>query len=103
MATTYVADAGQVRRFFKYEVKFVSLPNIILDRPVVPEVLLAAPDAPKLIETIRRVLDGQGVAAAQVAAFAELRALMEKGAPEAPLQSAAERVLAHAGNTTPGR
>ncbi|MGN6100113.1 MAG: lipid-A-disaccharide synthase [Devosia sp.] len=103
MATTYVADAGQVRRFFKYEVKFVSLPNIILDRPVVPEVLLAAPDAPKLIETIRRVLDGPGVAEAQVAAFAELRTLMEKGAPEAPLQSAADRVLARAASTTPGR
>jgi len=93
MATTYVADAGQVKRFFKYEVKFVSLPNIILDRPVVPEVLLAEPDPEKLLAAVLPVLDNPTVAEAQLAAFAEIRALMETGAPEAPLVDPVDRLL----------
>jgi lipid-A-disaccharide synthase len=93
MATTYVADSGQVARFFKYGVKFVALPNIILDRPVVPEVLLDRPDPDRLAATILEVLDGRGVAAAQLAAFGEIRALMEKGAPDAPLVDPVERIL----------
>ena len=97
MATTYVADAGQVKRFFKYEVKFVSLPNIILDRPVVPELLLARPDPEGLLRTVTTVLDNAGVAEGQIAAFRELRALMESGAPGAPVVDAADRVLAMAG------
>jgi len=94
MATTYVGDPGQVRRFLKYEVKFVSLPNIILDRAVVPEVLLSAPDPDRLTAALLGVIDQPSAAAAQHAAFAEIRALMEKGAPEAPLVDPADRILA---------
>jgi len=94
MATTYIGDAGQAKRFIKYEVKFASLPNIVLDRAVVPELLLSEPDPVRLEETVRSVLDGQGVADGQLAAFAELRALMEKGAPDAPLTDPVEQVLA---------
>jgi len=93
MATTYIGDTGQARRFVKYQVKFASLPNIVLDRAVVPELLLSEPDAGRLEETVRRVLDGEGVAEAQLAAFADLRTLMEKGAPEAPLTDPVGRVL----------
>lgn len=94
MATTYIGDLGQIKRFLKYEVKFAALPNIVLDRAIVPELLLHEADAARLEETVRRVLDGEGVADAQLAAFAELRALMEKGAPEAPLTDPVERVFA---------
>jgi len=94
MATTYIGDLGQIKRFLKYEVKFASLPNIVLDRAVVPELLLHEADAARLEETVRRVLDEPGVAEGQLAAFAELRALMEEGAPEAPLTDPVERVFA---------
>lgn len=94
MVTTYVGDAGQARRFLKYRVKFVSLPNIVLDRPVVPELLLTAPDADRLEAALRGVLDDPAAGAAQLAAFAELRALMQNGAPEAPRTDPADRLLA---------
>ena len=39
MVTTYLGDRGQAKRFARYKVKFVALPNVILDRALVPEVL----------------------------------------------------------------
>ena len=91
---TYVADTGQTRRFIKYGVKFVTLPNIILGRPVIPELLFTtapqqgftAPDATRLAAAVAELLDTDGALARQAAAFAEMRGLMEKGAPEAPLR-----------------
>ena len=93
MVATYVADAGQAKRFLRYKVKFVTLPNIVLDRALVPELLFTEPDAPRVIAALRELLDGPGVAAAQLTGFAEIRSLMTKGAPEAPLVDPAERVL----------
>jgi lipid-A-disaccharide synthase len=92
MVTTYVADKGQARRWLKYRTKWASLPNAILDRRVVPEVLGIErnPDA-IAAELTRLVADG---GAGQLAGFAELRSLMEMGAPDAPLCDPASRVLA---------
>jgi lipid-A-disaccharide synthase len=94
MVATYIGDAGQARRFIKYKVKFVSLPNIVLDRPVVPELLLTAPDADGLESALRSLLDDPTAQGAQRSAFAELRALMQSGAPEAPRNDPVDRVLA---------
>lgn len=93
MATTYVADKGQAKRWVQYQVKFASLPNAILERQLVPEVLQVAPDAEVLVSEIRLLLNNPEVAANQVTGFAEIRALMESGAPEAPRVDPAERVL----------
>lgn len=91
---TYVGDKGQIERWIKYEARFAALPNIILGREVMPEVLYAPPvDPQRLVDAVRAILE-PAVAEAQVAAFAEMRTLMEKGAPEAPLVDAAERVRA---------
>jgi lipid-A-disaccharide synthase len=94
MAVTYVADAGQAQRFVKYKVKFVALPNIVLDREVVPELLFTQPEPERLAAAMRQLLDERLVAERQLTGFAEIRALMEKGAPEAPLEAPAGRVLA---------
>jgi lipid-A-disaccharide synthase len=93
MVTTYVADAGQAKRFARYKVKFAALPNIVLDREVVPELLFTTPDAAKLAAATLILLDDRDVAGAQLAAFRELRALMEQGAPGAPRADPAETVL----------
>lgn len=93
MVTTYVADKGQAKRWVQYKVKFASLPNAILGRPLVPEVLQVEPDAAVLVAAIRRLLDDQAAAQEQVAGFRDIRELMEKGAPEAPRVDPAERVL----------
>ena len=95
MVTTYVADAGQAKRFARYKVQYVALPNIILDAPVVPEILFSdPPEAARLVEAVRDLLDRPTADATQLAAFSRLRCLMETGAPEAPAEDPAERLLA---------
>lgn len=93
--STYVADAGQAKRFARYKVKFVALPNIILDQPVVPEMLFSAPAEPgRLVGAVRDLLDRPAAGEAQYTAFRQLRSLMEAGAPEAPIEDAAQRLVA---------
>jgi lipid-A-disaccharide synthase len=93
MVTTYVADKGQAKRWFKYKVKFASLPNIILDQALVPEILQLEPDPDALVAAAKALLDGSEAADAQVAGFATIRRLMEAGTPEDPRVDPAERVL----------
>jgi lipid-A-disaccharide synthase len=94
MIATYVGDRVQAERFLKYKVKFVVLPNIVLDRLVVPELLFPRPEPNILADAVRNLLDDRRKAEAQLAGFAELRAQMETGLPDAPLTDPAERVLA---------
>jgi lipid-A-disaccharide synthase len=95
MVTTYVADKGQAKRWVKYRVQFASLPNAILGRNLVPEMLFTEPNPSRLESALRALLDDEAAATAQLQAFREIRALMEKGTPEAPLADPAERVLHH--------
>ncbi|MBN9333250.1 lipid-A-disaccharide synthase [Devosia sp.] len=93
MVTTYVADKGQAKRWFKYKVKFASLPNIILGQALVPEILQLEPDPDALVAAAKALLDGSEAADAQVAGFATISRLMEAGTPEDPRVDPAERVL----------
>jgi lipid-A-disaccharide synthase len=96
MVVTYVGDRGQAKRYAKLEKPpMVALPNIIAGGEVVPELLFPAQiDLGRVAPALRRLLDDLAVIAAQRRAFRDIRALMQKGAPEAPLVDAAERVLA---------
>lgn len=102
MATTYVADKGQAKRWLKYKVKYASLPNAILDRALVPEVLQLEPDPDALVAAVTRLLDDAGATAEQTAGFAEIRTLMEQGAPGEPRVDPAERVLRYWGGVSRG-
>jgi lipid-A-disaccharide synthase len=94
MVTAYVADRGQAERFRRYGVRFAALPNIVAGRAVVPEHLSVVPDAESVAADLAGLVASPERLAAQRAAFAESRALMEKGAQEAPLSDPAEAVLA---------
>ena len=97
MVVTYVADAQQAKRHAEIGRPVqIALPNIILGREVVPELQFVDPKAERSLVPLAALLDDPAAVAAQVAAFHELRVLMQKGAPEAPLVDPAERVLAHA-------
>ena len=74
----------------------LALPSIILGRNVVPELQLRSDEGPLDLSALRGLLDDPTAIAAQLSAFAGVRALMQKGAPEAPLADVADRVLAHA-------
>lgn len=95
MVITYVGDRGQAKRWLKYKPRFVGLPNILYGSELVPEILSLAPEPERVLDVVERLLDEPGAAEAQRAGLARIRAGMEKGAPEAPLQDAASRVLAH--------
>jgi lipid-A-disaccharide synthase len=93
MVTTYVADKGQAKRWFKYKVKFASLPNAILDQALVPEVLQLEPDPAVLVREVRTLLDDRGAAAVQIDGFSRIRNLMENGEEGEPRIDPAEQIL----------
>lgn len=95
MVTTYVADKGQAKRWLKYQVKYASLPNAILDETLVPEVLQLEPDIEVLVGAIRALLDEPTAMAKQLDGFVRIRRLMEAGAAGEPRVDPAERVLRH--------
>ncbi len=95
MAATYVAERAQMRRVQKYGARFITLPNILYGDEVVPEIVGLRRQPEQLIAEIRRLLDEPQEMERQRSAFRRIRAGMEKGAPEAPLTDAAQRVLAH--------
>ena len=94
MVVTYLADRGQARRYRAAgRTQPIALPNILLGRELVPELrFLEVPDQSALRRAVTGLLGSAKARAAQVQGFAELRALMEKGAPEAPLEDAAKLV-----------
>lgn len=90
---TYLAEGAQVRLYKKALKKTIGLPNILAGDEVVPEILFAHRAEPeRAVAAIKALLDSQSERDAQRAAFAQIRTVMEKGAPEAPLQDPAERV-----------
>ena len=95
MVVTYVGDRGQERRWRKYKGRFASLPNILVGDDLVPEVLGLQPQPDAVISDLEHLLNNPSVIERQRAGFARIRAGMEKGAPDAPLEDAADRVLAH--------
>lgn len=98
MVVTYVGDRGQARRYARLETPpMVGLPNIVAGREVVPELLFPGEvDVARVGPALHALLDDPAAIAAQLGAFRDIRALMQQGAPEAPLVDPAERVLAHA-------
>lgn len=101
MVVTYVADAQQAKRYRALGRRVqIALPNILLGREEIPE-LQFAPDDVRSLEPLAALLDNPEIVAAQVQAFHHIRALMQKGAPEAPLVDPAERVLAHTDQRPP--
>lgn len=97
IVATYVGDRGQAKRYAKLDTPpMVALPNVIAGRYVVPELLFPSEvDLAVVGPTLRGLLDEPGAITEQLEGFREIRALMQKGAPEAPLVDPAERVLAH--------
>jgi lipid-A-disaccharide synthase len=92
MVTTYVADRGQLRAARKYQVRFAALPNIVLGAELVPEIIGPARRTGDVIAATTLLLDEADNRRLQRDGFARIRALMEKGTPEAPRVDAAEIV-----------
>lgn len=92
---TYVMDAHQARGFEKLDRPRISLPNIILGRTAVPELVQSKGDAAAMAGAVLDLLDNKKARLGQIAAFGELAVLMERGTDQFPRQDPADRVLAH--------
>lgn len=95
MVVTYVLDPHQARIYDKHGRPPVSLPNIILRRSAVPELVQNAPDAGAMIAEVTALLDNKKARQDQIEAFGELSMLMETGEARFPRRDPADRVLAH--------
>jgi lipid-A-disaccharide synthase len=95
MVVTCVLDPHQARIYNKHGRPPVSLPNIILHRPAVPELVQDAPDAAAMEAAVRVLLDNKKARQDQIVAFGELSSLMDTGEAGFPRQDPADRVLAH--------
>lgn len=94
MLVAYVMDGFQAKKFNDFGRPRVSLPNIILDADLLPELIMAQPDETAVIAEAGRLLDDTSARVDQLAAFEKLRQLMDMGALGYPRQDPAERVLA---------
>lgn len=95
MAVSYVMDGPQRSIYARLGRPAVSLPNIILGREAVPELVQDLPDAAALGDVVRNLLDNKKARQQQIVCFGELSQLMETGEAEFPRQDPADRVLAH--------
>lgn len=95
MVVMYLMDAPQARVYRQIGSPAISLPNIVLGRAAVPELVMAAPDQATINAQARSLLDDRAARQDQIAAFGELADLMENGEAEFPRQDPADRVLAH--------
>jgi len=94
MVATYVAEQAQARLYLKYKARFITLPNILVGEEVVAEVKGLKPEPERVVEEMLALLDDSKRIGEQLAAFARIRAGMQKGAPDAPLENASDRVFA---------
>lgn len=95
MVVSYVMDSPQARIYARLGSPAVSLPNIVLGRAAVPELVQSVPDAAAVLAELRPLLDSKKARQAQIGAFGELSNLMETGEDRFPRQDPADRVLAH--------
>jgi lipid-A-disaccharide synthase len=95
MVITYVMDAHQARAFERLGRPLVGLPNIVLGRPVAPEIISGQPQVDQVTSAALDLAANKKARLNQRVAFGELVEMMETGVPEAPRQDPAERVLAH--------
>ena len=95
MVVSYVMDSHQAPAYERYGRPVVSLPNIILGRPIVPEFVQASADATALGTALRGLLDDKKARQSQIEAFGELVALMEAGEAGFPRQDPADRILSY--------
>ncbi len=101
MVVIYAMDSHQSRIFERLGKPPVSLPNIILGRPVLPE-LVAAPLTPSSVEAAAlALLTNKKARHDQLAAFGELVEMMEAGQPPHGRQDPADRILALWANQRP--
>jgi lipid-A-disaccharide synthase len=92
---TYLAEPKMMRHYEENGRPLINLNNIILGRKFIPEVLGTRDLAQGIYRETQQLLNSDKAMQAQRDGFAEMRAKMKEGEPEAPRQDIAERLLSH--------
>ena len=94
MVVTYALDSHQARAYARLGRPQVSLPNIILGRPVVPEFVAAPLLADPAKAATLDLLENKKARQDQIEAFDELYQIMEQGLAPHLREDPADRILA---------
>lgn len=92
---TYLAEPKMMQHYEDNGRPLINLNNIIVGRKFVPEVLGTRELAQDIYRETQQLLSSDRAMNAQRDGFAEMRAKMKEGEPEAPRQNIAERLLSH--------
>ncbi len=93
MLVIYALDGHQARIYEKLGRPQVSLPNIILRQPLVPEIVAAPLLATRVQPAIMDLLSNKKARQDQISAFGELASVMQAGMPPHGRQDPAEQIL----------
>lgn len=93
MVVLYALDSHQAKVFAKLGQPPVSLPNIILGRDIVPELVQRRLAADALVDAATATLGDKKARQKQIDAFGELATIMAAGEPPHGVEDPADRVL----------
>jgi lipid-A-disaccharide synthase len=89
----YVAEPKQLKNYEANGRPLINLNNIIVGRMFVPEIAGTHALAPEILSATQNLLNNDSEMALQREGFAQMRAKMQNGEPEAPRQNAADIIL----------
>lgn len=93
MVVSYVMETHQAREYDRIGRPRVSLPNIVLARDAVPELIQSPADVDALEAAVRGLLDNKKARQDQITAFGELVSLMRSGQSEHPREDPDNRII----------
>jgi lipid-A-disaccharide synthase len=95
MVVTYVMEKAQAHHFKALGSPRISLPNIILDQALVPEIVSSGPNIEAVLSEAQALLKDETARNRQLAGFATLQKLMQNGTPQNGREDPADRILAY--------
>jgi len=95
MVVTYVMDTAQNNVNKSLQVKRFSLPNLILEHDLVPELLMEKPQTNLLTKEVKNLLDNPQNMREQFDGFSQILKKMQSGTSQFPRQNPIEIILAH--------
>ncbi|MCF6327795.1 MAG: lipid-A-disaccharide synthase [Devosiaceae bacterium] len=95
MVVTYVMDTAQNTVNKSLQVKRFSLPNLILEQDLVPELLMERPQTDLLTKEVKNLLENPQNLREQFDGFSQVLEKMQSGTHQFPRQNPVEVILSH--------
>ncbi|VAW17919.1 hypothetical protein MNBD_ALPHA11-1632 [hydrothermal vent metagenome] len=96
MVVAYVMDTAQNNVNKNLQVKRISLPNLILEQDLVPELLMEKPRPDLLTKEVKTLMDNPQNMREQFDGFSQILKKMQTGTSQFPRRDPVEIIMAHA-------